>query len=61
MVLLGVGVRTVSFLRVKVYAAGFYIEQDALGVVSGSSVSAPRLNIEPLILVRVMASNQIPR
>jgi hypothetical protein len=28
--LLGLGVRTVSFLRVKVYAAGFYIDPEAL-------------------------------
>lgn len=27
--LVGVGVRTVSFLRVKVYSAGFYLDQKA--------------------------------
>ncbi len=40
--LLGVGVRTVSFLRVKVYAAGFYLDEDTLarlGSVPGWSVS----------------------
>lgn len=28
--LIGVGIRTVSFLRVKVYSAGFYMDQKAL-------------------------------
>ncbi len=29
--LVGVGVRTVSFLRVKVYGAGFYLDERTLG------------------------------
>ena len=28
---MGLGVRKVSFLRVKVYSAGFYVEESALG------------------------------
>lgn len=33
--LVGLGVRTVSFLRVKVYSAGFYLEESALAALSG--------------------------
>lgn len=32
--LVGLGVRTVSFLRVKVYSAGFYVEESALDALS---------------------------
>jgi hypothetical protein len=32
--LVGLGVRTVSFLRVKVYVAGLYIDEDALKALS---------------------------
>jgi hypothetical protein len=35
--LVGLGVRTVSFLRVKVYSAGFYLEESALGALSGQA------------------------
>ncbi|KAJ9112428.1 hypothetical protein QFC20_002216 [Naganishia adeliensis] len=35
--LVGLGVRTVSFLRVKVYSAGFYLEESALAALNGQS------------------------
>ncbi|KAI5449889.1 Altered inheritance of mitochondria protein 18 mitochondrial [Naganishia albida] len=45
--LVGLGVRTVSFLRVKVYSAAFYLEESALGALRGqaewSSFTADRL------------------
>lgn len=35
--LVGLGVRTVSFLRVKVYSAGFYLEESVLGSLRGQA------------------------
>lgn len=35
--LVGLGVRTVSFLRVKVYSAGFYLEESALHSLASQS------------------------
>ena len=43
--LVGLGVRTVSFLRVKVYSAGFYLQEStarSLDLVPGWHVSALR-------------------
>jgi hypothetical protein len=44
MTLVGLGVRTVSFLSVRVYSAGFYIEEEmikSLHHIPGWNVSSP--------------------
>ncbi|KAG8959669.1 hypothetical protein FRC03_007645 [Tulasnella sp. 419] len=55
--LLGLGVRTVSFLKLQVYAVGFYADLDGVNL---SELSTPEEKIDHLIKTRTVAVRLVP-